>query len=264
MVFYGKKNRAVRKRGYKRRRGASSTKARKVSTAVRSYVRRAIHSNLENKCWISYAANQTVMSAGTSLPIYSINLLPNSLSQGVGKAGRIGNEINLRSGTIYGRVNLLPYNVTTNPTPSPVLVRFFLLSCKQTNQPTMTSSVQFGTFFEIGNTASLPQGNSLDMVLPVNNDFWTLYASKVVELGCTATGSGFATGAIYDNSKFSYGFKFSFGKYVKRIKYDDATTPQINRNLFLCIQPVYADGSNTSGYIPLEVHYCVKDTFEDA
>lgn len=263
MAYNGRK-RSNGKRNYRRRRGTSTRKARKVSTAVRSYVRRAIHTNLENKCWISYAANQTVMSAGTSTPIYSINLLPNSLTQGVGKAGRIGNEINLRAGTIYGRVNLLPYNATTNPTPSPVLVRFFLVSCKQTNQPTMTSSVQFGSFFETGNTASLPQGNSLDMVLPVNNDFWTLYASKVVELGCTSTGSGFATGAIYDNSKFSYGFRFSFGKYVKRIKYDDNTVPQINKNLYLLIQPIYADGSNTSGYIPLEVHYCVKDTYEDA
>jgi len=248
----------------KRKGVKKSNKKPKISKNIKAYVKRAIHVNQENKVWISYGANQTVPTGGTSIAPYSINLLPNSLLQGTGKAQRIGNEITIRSGTIYGRINPLVYNLTTNPQPVPLLVRFFLVSCKVTNQPNMTSSVQFGSFFDTGNTASLPQGNTLDMVLPVNNEHWTLYKTKVVQLGCTATAAGYNAGAVYDNSKFSYGFKFNFGKYVKKIKYDDSSVPQTNRNMYLIIQPVYADGTLTSGYTPLEVHYCVRDVYEDA
>lgn len=262
MAYNGKK-RAYKKRNYRRRRGASTRKAPKVSNAVRSYVRRAIHSNLENKLWTTYAANQSITTAGSSNFIYPINLLP-VLQQGTGKSQRIGTEITMRTGTIKGRINLLPYSAVTNPNPSPALVKMWLISYRVANQPTMTSTTTYATFFDAGNSAVPPQGNVLDTLLEVNNDVWKVHATRSFKLSTTAAGASFGTGSNYDTGSISVPYSFSYGKLFSKLKYDDNITNITNKNLHLLIQVVNADGTLSSGYAMAETHYSVAVKFEDA
>lgn len=262
MKKYGKP--AYKKRNYRRRRGTSTRKGRTVSTAVRSYVRRAIHSNLEQKKNIYYA-NFSISSGATTAVPHAVSLFPTNIAQGTGESQRIGNVINLRSGYIRGRIYLNPYNVTTNPKPSPLLVKMFLVSCKPTHSPSLTQPATFATFFNVNNSGVNFQSTLLDMHLPVNDKFWTLHASKIVMLGVNNASASYPTAnCVFGGGSFSVPFYFSLRKHTGMLKYDDGGINPTNKNLILIFQPVYADNTNTATYLPCSVSYTIENTYEDA
>lgn len=261
MKAYGRRK-GIRKRVYRKRKGASTCK---VSKCVRKYVRNAIHRNIENKVMTSLGANQSIITAGTSNTPFFVNLLP-SPSQGTGHAGRIGNEIRLTKAYIQGRINLLPYNATTNPNSVPVLVKMWLISNKINNNPSMAVLSTFTTFFDTGNVNSTFQSNPLDMILSPNKDAWTVYKTKSLKLGVasiSATGPVTSNG-YYDNSSMSVPFSFSISQHVKNLKFDDTSQFATNRNLYLLIQAVAADGTNSSALTLCECHYSIRWEYEDA
>lgn len=237
---------------------------RKVPKNIRSYVKRAIHNNLENKVYISYGNNLAVNTITGSTP-NAIYCLPN-IGQGTGQGLRIGNEIKIRSAVIKGHVNLLPYNATTNPLTTPVMVKMWLCSAKNLNTPNALS-LPITNFFEGGSSSIGFQANMLDMDLTVNKDYWTVYRTKKFELGATyaSTGGQVGTGGYFDNSKMLIPFSFRFSKYYKSVlKFNDQDTNYpTNRNLWLITQAVYADGSSTS-ITPCELNYALRIEFEDA
>lgn len=261
MKFYGRKG-GARKRAYGKRKGTVTTK---VSKSVRKYVKNAIHRNVENKVATSLGVNQSIITAGTSNTPYFLNLLPQP-SQGTGHAGRIGNEIRLVNSYIKGRINILPYNVTTNPNPVPLIVKMWLCANKQSNNPNMAVLSTFSTFFDTGNVNSSFQGNQLDTLLSPNKDAWTIYKTKTIKLGAASFSSTgpVGSGGYFDNSPMSVPFSFSISQHVKNLKFDDTTALPTNRNLYLLIQAVSADGSNTSAYTTCELHYSTRWEFEDA
>lgn len=239
---------------------------KKVSPSLKSYIKKQIHNNMENKVILGYAVNQTITTASASNPFTIQNLLP-TIAQGTGHSSRIGNEITIRSAYVSGYVNLLPYNAVTNPLSTPVMVKMWLCSSKTVNTNLISSTDISTSFFEINNGSVGFQGNMLDMILTPNRDSWTIYATKKFELGATyaSTNGGVGTGGYFDNSKMSIPFYFNYGKYFKRaLKYNDTLTNiPTNRNLFLVIQAVYADGSATAVSIA-ECHYQFRINFEDS
>lgn len=261
MRFYGKKRGLGKKRIYRRRRGALRKKGDKRIAKV---VKRILHTELENKVWISYGSNTAIVTATTLAPTF-LQLLPQPI-QGTGHSQRIGNEIRVVKSYVNGRINLLPYNSITNPLSTPVLVKMWVLSYKVNNQPTMTSASTFSTFFETNNSAVPFQGQILDTVLTVNKDAWTVHTSKTIELGSTYPSSTgpVGTGGYFDNSKMTLPFSFSLAKFAKKIKFDDTVNNlATNHNLWLIFQCVNADGS-TSAQQACEVHYNLRVEYEDA
>lgn len=259
MKKYG--GRKPTKRVY-RRRARKSTAKPKVSTAVKKYVKNSIHRLAENKVLISSNVNQSLTTASASNPA-SINLCP-TVAQGTSHVGRIGNEIKLVKGFIRGFVNLLPYNATTNPLSTPVMVKLWVCSNKKI-QSTTFSSIGSGDFFEDNASTANFAGNLKDMMLSVNKENWHVYATKTFELGATYASSTGPTGTsgYFDNSKMIIPFYFNFGKHLKTtLKYNDTDTNPTNRNMFLLLQAVYADGS-TSSVTPAEYHYHIRWEFED-
>jgi len=92
-----------------------------VSKAVKTYVKRTISANIENKVHVDYAINQTITTASGGSAITHRALLP-QLINGTGAGQRVGNNVHVKSAVIRGSVNLLQYNATTNPVPAPAYV----------------------------------------------------------------------------------------------------------------------------------------------
>lgn len=238
-----------------------------VSKRVKSYVKKAIHSNIENKSKVTYLANQPVLTAETGVVPFSINCIP-PVAQGNEQGERVGNVIKPVANWIRGFVNLKPHNELTNPY-MPIKVKMWLCSYKILNRNAATlNAADFDRFFEEGNNTVPFQGNMLDMLLPVNKMDWTVYETRTINLGSTSTSTAFTSaGFVYDNSRFSVPFSFNVQKHLKtKLTYDDLSSSRpTNRNMYVIVQAVSAEGSSGGSlYTTCEVHYSHHFEFEDA
>lgn len=257
MKYYGK--RRIAKKPLKGRRAN-----RKIGKGVRSYIKRAIRSNCETKSYINYNSNIAINTASTSIPPVALNLIP-PVQQGVGKSQRVGNQISVKSALVKGRINLLPYNATTNTGPVPMLVKAMIVSNIQSNNITPGSVSTWTNFFEVNNGSATFQSTPIDLNLPINKEAWRLHASKVFKIGASSISSTGPVGSngYYDNSPMSVPFSFSYGKHIRRLKYDDTTGAPTNHNLYLIFQAVNADGS-VSTLTGCEHHTVYRVDFTDA
>lgn len=238
----------------------STKKPRAKPRAKRNTLAKAINNVLakqvEVKSYFNYAANQSITTAvavgGVAYPT-ALSMSP-LIFQGVGESQRIGNMVNVKSAYIKGRINLLPYNVTSNPFFLPCLIKIWLVSYKLTNTVVWTNTNANTSFFDTNNSSVGFQGNVLDTLLEVNRECYTVHGSKTFKLG---TGSQTTLAAGYtDNSSFTAPFSFSYGKYLSKLKYDDAAIASpTNKSLFLVFQAVPADGSGAGAPVPAEFHF---------
>ena len=250
--------RPYKKRAYRRRRAAPK---KKQSFAAR--VNKLIHAQIENKLVSTYAANQNMNYAGPATSPSYINLTP-SPSYGANQNQRLANEIRIMKAHIRGYVNLSAYNATFNPGTSPVYVKMWLCRRKQTNIAITgnPAGTDWSNFFQSGGSSVGFQANILDMCFKTNNDYWTVLATKTFQLASNAVVT--SAGIYGASSRVSRPFSFTFGKHLAKIKYNDATTYPTNKELFLVMQAVAADGTSPSAAQYCEYHYNVEWEFEDA
>lgn len=257
---------AKRSSPYKRRRYARKTKTIRKNTKVATvgYVKKLIHSNIENKVYNAWDINRTIATAqsGVVAPT-SVYLLP-QLSQGTGAGQRIGNEVKLVSGYVRGYVNLLPYNAITNPFCHQH-VRIMVLSVKDQNNSTPPT---FTDLFEGNSSSNGCQANMLDMLFDINKTAYTLHYSKVIQLSASSQSSNTngTAGQFFDNKPFSAKFSFNLiKKCYGKLRFNDAisSVPE-NKNMFLVFQSVSSDGSSSVLHQPAEFHYQAQWKYEDA
>lgn len=250
-----KRSSARRRAPYKRR---ASTRARnKVSFAVKKYVKSSIHRSVENKYHMSYATNTPMGSGQWSL------LLSPQINQGTGSAQRTGNQIKVVSAYINFAVTLATYNATTNPYPSPIHFRWFLLSQRQSNLSPLNTT----NFFEVNNSSTTWQGNYLDQLFRVNPEHYKVHREGFFRLGVTSQSNSFpvTSTTIHDNSKFSICKKLYFNKYMNKIfRYDDTSQQVLNTNCWIVILATQANGLSVLPYIPSYINYAVHINYEDA
>jgi len=262
---YGK--RKYTKRTMRRRRPAYR-KRTTVSRATKKYVKRVVHNNIENKIVVVNQVNNPITTALVSASIpYTINCLP-IIGSGAEQGERQGNVITPRANIIRGFVNMKPHNSTTNPF-APIKLKMWLVSYKLQNRNAAALNLtDFDRFFEAGNSTVGFQGNMLDMLLPVNKFDWIVYATKSINIGTSSSSSAYSgSGFTYDASRFSVPFSFNVGKHLKqKLNYDDSTSSRpTNRNMFVVVQAVAAEGSSGgAAYITSEIHYSHRFEFEDA
>lgn len=259
------------RRKYLRRRGV---KKGKVSKGVRRYVRRAIHTQLENKQYVSYGYNQTVYGtpAANNPPGMIASLYP-QISQGTGDA-RIANKINLRRGVFKYTVQFAPYDLTNNPKRQ-LLVNVMLVRCKNSINGAAISSVpgqDWNAFFRAGGSAVPFQGTPLDSILPVNDSYWTVIYRRTHKLGAYLSGDVISGGTVplnYNDFKFEEmgGCLISNRKIKNKLIYDDTfdTYPK-NDNLMLIAwcTPTDSNGTYTSTMTGARISYSCDWKYEDA
>lgn len=252
------------------RRSRKITKKRfskkpKVSQTIKKYVKKAIHTNIENKMFTGYNSNQPISTVnGSNVPQY-VSLAP-AIALGMTVQNRIGNEIRIVKGQARIVVNLLPYALLSNTAIVPLLVRVIFFSLKQSNTNALTSTFT-NNFWQVGSTSVGPQGNILDMLYTPNKELMTVYKDTKFRIGASyvTSTSPVTSNGYYDNSPMTKSLTFNWGKYFKRkIKYDDTSTVSVNANLFAIFFCVAADGSTSGAQVSAEYHHVNYVEYEDA
>lgn len=196
-------------------------------------------------------------------PAY-VNLVP-SIATGSSATTRVGNEIYVKSAKIRVAVNLLPYNVGTNPLVTPLYIRFVICANRSANTSTLSSTNVASSLFLAGANPVGTQGTALDAVLPINNDAWAVAVDKTVRLGVSyvnATGSA-STADWCDNSMMSLIEEFDLSGLLGTLKYANNLNDPYNKNLFLIMMPSNADGTSGAGYVPAEYHFAFQVKYTD-
>lgn len=241
-----------------------SKKMPKVSKAIRSYVDRAMSVKKQNRQIIIPSANNALSTAiAGSAPTAVINLLPQP-SRNVNDDGRIGNALTIKRGIIKGYVNLRPYNSVSNPIVAPLYVKMWVVSSKITNSGTLADTNIATNFFDGNTTPNGFQNNILDLTLPNNRESWVVHYTKIIKLGLgSGTNTYLSTQvSVNDNSSFTGSFQFNWGRKCRSVlKYQDSVATPTNRNMWLIMTAVSADGEGTT-ITGAEYHYTNITTFE--
>jgi hypothetical protein len=248
-----------RRRSYNKPTGLTSA----VSKKIRAVVKKSIMSEAEKKRFVLYASNQSCPTGSSGVTPLCVYIAP-ELNQGGGDGQRIGNKVKVTKSTLRLMVNLRPYNVTTNPLPPPVWVRVLIVSFKKGNTNNIANTDLSTNLFSV-TSGSVPfQGTPLDICFGVNPESWNVYHDTVFKLGATsATSTGPAsTGSYLDQSDMTKALEIDI-KNIGTMMYQDTLSTPTNKNTWLIIQPITAEGSAASGYIMTECHYVVDTEFID-
>lgn len=255
-----KKSRAPRRKYPKR-----VYKKKPKSFALR--VKQVLHRLAENKCQVIPSLNNAINFASTTVSPSFISLMPTP-TQGTTSQNRISNEITVVKSTIRGFVNLLPYNATNNPLFSPVKVKMWLVSRQRSNRQISGQPIlqDWNQFFQQGNVALGFQSSLLDIMYPVNSDYWQLHAYRQVDLTYQLGGFNSIAGGslISPSGKSTIPFSFDITKYLGKLKYNDDGLYPTNKELYLVFQAVRSDGQPDPTTAQLaEFHYIIDHRFED-
>lgn len=252
MKFYRKRSKkAPRLRKY-------STKAKKVSPVVKSYVNKAIHRNIENKRF-TIETSKTMAGSGNAANFQSGNiyqLTPSSntnslytITQSSSEAGRTGNEIMLRNAVFRYCLYPLTYNITSNPTPKPLDVMIFIFSVKRGVQGVTVAdawNIFNNTIFCNGASSNGTTNNMFDIVSVFNEDVVKLHYKKIVKLAPSNSQLQTGVNAGWTNNDYKYNCfgRINVTKYLpKRITFNDADNNSTSRQVFLFMAPYNADGT---------------------
>lgn len=236
-----------------------------TSAALVALIKKVLVNQAEKKEFINYGANQSLITAsGTTFA--NINLIP-AIAQGTSSSQRIGNEINVTNGWVRICVNLLPYNAVSNPNNPPLYVKIWIIYPKQQQGSTLSglNPTIGSSFFKLNGANTGPQGNMLDICLPVNDNLWGVLQTKTRMIGVTgtnATGPA-STSSWMDNNKMSAMFDFDITKHLGKLQYNDTTSNDpTNKSLFAVMQAVNADGTAGGTYTMCEYHFsfCMQYT----
>lgn len=260
MVKYNPKRAMRARKSYRKR-----TKA--VPKAIKAYVKKEISRDLEDKFIISRYVNSSINCSVGVTPT-AISLLP-SLANGSSRHTRVGNVVKLKNGFVNGRVNLLPYNASSNAIPAPIAVKIWLLSSVQYNEIGAFSGTSAATaFFKSDTSPAGLSGNVLDLTQSIEDENFRVYGSKTIILGVASPTTNFPSTNVdaYTTNEYSAPFYFNWSKHFKTLKYNDTASSSIptNRNLWLVFQAVTLNGATPSLTTPAEFHCTIENHYEDA
>lgn len=257
------------KKSKKSFRGKRSYRSRGVSSAVKSYVKRTISGNLENKT--AYDEGVATISAyNVSTSLYAFPLHPytafTEIFQNVGAGARIGNSIKLKKVVLKYILTPLAYNASLNPTPVPNIIKLWF--GYQKNKP-LERTPATPSFFQLGSSAVQPTGFLQDLIQATNRDLFKIYTTRTHKLGWASNnGSGGQIAYQYEsNNDFKMNIMKSMDitRYMtKKVNFDDANINQTNgHGLFMYATCVRADGQ-TQAVSPVNLQWWVDYQYEDA
>jgi len=274
MVFFGKyAKKAKRRVTYARkRRTAVGRKRSSVSVGVKKYIKRTIHSQIENKS-IQVNGGNSFGSVLESPDFNAYPMCPQSgywgISQGVAQGNRIGNKIKTRTAYLNYVLRPVAYNAITNPNPVPCEVQLMLGYVK--NTPSFPpAGVDITQLFQSGSSVTAPVGSLRDIISVINTDYWVIKKRWTHKIGySSATGTGSVAGSQYFNNN---DFKLNVVKRINITKmmpatfiFNDAGISAISKNLYFMYYAVSADGSILAAqYLPANIEFWLDYHFEDA
>lgn len=219
---------STRKRSYRKK---TYTKSARVTTGLKSYVKRAISRTEELKTQ-SFTANNIPMQAyaAGNLLTLDCNSVLGLISQGVGEGQRIGNKVTCKSFMIKGFINQL----VAGAGQFPVLIKMFVGKLKFAIS---TTNGAYPNLYQAGNGVSPPQNNMFDLMRIINKDIFTVVKTKTFKIG--------TAGAPTINNDFSLvkSFSMNLTKHIGSLIYNDASANPTNKGLYIWFVCVLADGT---------------------
>lgn len=269
MVYVKRK----RTKGLKRRIIRKKTSTKMVSKAVKSYVSKAIHRNVENKSYqVGYSADLGSFNSNNLL--YAQPLTPYvgglSITQGVTQSTRIGNQIKLRKLRFNFVLSARTYNVSNNPSPQPVNLEMLICSLKSASGE-MPIASDIANLYQLNASSIPPSGFIYDMTQKVNTDLFHVYKRMRFKFGySTAGGTGVnANAQSFANNDFKLNIirNLDLTKYApKTITYNDNSQTPTSRCLFVLfnVLPVVGGTSFATGVFPVRIDSTIFIDYEDA
>lgn len=260
------------RKALKRRPTYAKKKQTTVSQAVKSYVKKIVHTNIENKVAnINYglsfgAINESPdMNMFPMLPYSSVWTIP----QGTSVAGRIGNQIKIRKVMLSYVLRPNPYDAVFNTSCIPHEIDMYLGYTKQL-PGFMPGTADLDFLYQSGATSLRPAGTLKDIVSSINTDYWGIskrWRHKIGYSSNNGTGNS-ANNQSFNNNDFKLNVikKLDITKFCpKTVTFNDAGQNPQGRNLFFFFQAVRADGLlSGASQLPVNIEYWVDFRYEDA
>lgn len=288
-MAYGRKRRyrknPLQKKFDKWKKNLPKTSVTSVTPAVKNYVKKTLHKNIENKI-------ATFRNAGTRL--YNITndiaswrtqnyiyLSPRAsgvgaggviIAQGVGQGARIGNKINIRKATLS--YVMYPYSANYGTSQGTCVdVNVYIFKVKSMNDPTLVQALIEDYFFQNGSSAVGLTGTLEDAVLKMNTDVMIPYRHWVEKLAPATVGA--ITSNSFNSNDYKYNIvrKIDVTKYLyKTYDFDDLPSgsggnpDQPNNDAtILMFSPVSPQNlTGTAGASTFYMSYNIQVEYEDA
>ena len=272
MRFF-KKRRATKRPATKKRSARGGRKSSAVSSAVKTYVNRTIHAQIENKnvqlnSSTSFGnINQSAVLNVAALTPYAGAL---AITQGTGSANRTGNEVKTRKVLLKYVIYPKPYNVTTNTSLRPCYVQLWLGYVKNSSGLKPIAS-DYDQLYNYNNTVNPILGQLFDLNQSINSDYWCIKKAWTHKVGFSNTfnaSGGDGSAGYNNNNDFPYSIvkKLDITKfYPKVMKFNDASTTISGPGLFFFFQCVTANGDTLgASQLPVKMEWQLGVEFEDA
>lgn len=251
-----------------------------VSEPVKEYVKKAIHTMMENKQYTTEVAKTcSNFSGGANWQSGNVfQLTPSSATnalytivQGTGEGARVGNSFNIVKAKV--RMIMYPqlYNATSNPTPKPQDIVIYICSGKKgvvCNTVSDLYTICNTTFYANGSSSNGMLGNLYDLVSVPNNEVIKVHRKLQFKLGASNSQLQTGVNAGWSNNDYSYNCRLSLDitPYLpKKITFNDGDNNSTSGQVFLMICCVNADGTGTaSTTYPMSVFFGLDLYYEDA
>jgi len=262
-----KRARIAAKKGYK------TGRYKVAKGGFAAAVKKVIQSEAEKKKVQYYevdhpvvAYNHTTVSWGSTIfPVtpYGASL---TINQGTGDASRVGNRIKVHKLMLKGAFTPNGYNASSNPTPSPMMVRMWLLYDKENPHiiPSPTTD-----FIQNGASSQALSSSYLDMMSEVNADRWVVKYDRVFKVGFGTYG-GTGTSAAFQsftNNDFKLINEFEIDvtdMIPKTYVFDDNAAIPETRGLFMVCEAVTTTGLTANlATNAVELHFSLKLEYTD-
>jgi hypothetical protein len=270
MAFFPRKKNNRRRKPLRKR--AAGARKSSVSAGVKDYVKRAIHTTVENKC-VQINASGPFGNVNESPDFNAYPMCPLTgfwtINQGVGQGARIGNIIKTRKVYLNYVLRPLPYSATTNPQPNPCEVQLMLGYVK--NTPCFNPvSGDISFLFQSGSSSAGPIGTLRDIVSVINKDYWVIKKRWTHKVGYAAMeGTGANPGNQFqanNDFKLNHVARIDITKHIPKTHvFNDGSSSTNTRNLFLMYYAVAADGGTygANGQVA-NIEFWIDFHYEDA
>lgn len=269
------KGKKQQKRRYPLRRYKRKPKA-KVPDTIKQYVKRTIHSQIENK-QANVIGDNTISSWFGDVNMTCLPLMPVPfgtpaggihINQGVGQSDRVGNTIRTRNLVFKYILSPLPYATPLTPEPQPQEVKLFFGYLKK-NRMTFPDVATFNNLYQFGNTSTSPFNNLWDVQMNVNTDLFHICKSIRHKVGNSVYTdfAGIKPQNYYSNNDFKLNCSNTvvLTPYLNKVLKFDDTSGVCDSGLYVWMTAVNADGTDSVfNTATVRIQWTLVYEYEDA
>lgn len=248
-----------------------------IPPKIKRYVKYIIGKNTETKeATPVYANDVDILPYGQatthSFTTLNLNQIFQGITQGTMNGQRIGDELKVKKLTFKGFINWDSSKLqNTSYSHLPLYVKMFVFKRKDNNDNPATYNGVMGigenSILMNGPTATAPTNDLSDFNKPFNTDTYKIFKTKTFKLGPAAVGDTPNTSGQWNNDfKFSQRWSIDLSKHVNIVKYSEGQAFQTNCAFYVGFLIAFANNSgiNATHLPPVEAHYVVNMTYEDA